>query len=184
MSHQHHTYVKNQRENLYGWRTITCKELSVNHVCKIELKETKSTEMQDTKRNGDVFCPASKNCGHNFALSFLCLQIFLQNKPFQYMMHEYTSFVQSCSPIAKIKQHCILIILLLALIKRYLQYIVKYPDSPALQRPIPIIRNKFSHKEIARPQFQIPHSCVFERFIYSRAANPAARNMWTNPRNI
>jgi hypothetical protein len=46
------------------------KELSLNHVCKIELKETKSTEMQDTKRNGVVFCPASKNCSNNFALSF------------------------------------------------------------------------------------------------------------------
>jgi hypothetical protein len=45
-------------------------ELSLNHVCKIGLKETKSTEMQDTKRNGDVFCPASRNCGNNFALSY------------------------------------------------------------------------------------------------------------------
>ncbi len=38
------------------------------------------------------------------------------------------------SPIAKIKQRCMLNILLLALIKRDLQYIVRYSDSPALQR--------------------------------------------------
>jgi hypothetical protein len=43
-----------------GWKEIS-----------FDLKEIKSTEMQDTKRIGDVFCPASKNCGNNFALSFL-----------------------------------------------------------------------------------------------------------------
>ncbi len=35
-----HTYVKNQRENLYGWGTITYKKLSLIHVCKIGLRFT------------------------------------------------------------------------------------------------------------------------------------------------
>jgi hypothetical protein len=33
----YHTCVKNQGENLYGSGTITYKQLSLNHVCKIGL---------------------------------------------------------------------------------------------------------------------------------------------------
>ncbi len=41
-------------------------------------------------------------------------------------------------------------------------------------------------KGTARPQFQFPHSCVCERFIYShnRSAYSAAGSMWTDPSNI
>ncbi len=34
------TYVKKQRGNLYGWWTITCKQISPNHVCKLGLNIT------------------------------------------------------------------------------------------------------------------------------------------------
>jgi len=36
-----HTYVKNQRQNLYGWGTI---KLSLNHLCKIGFKEEKTAK--------------------------------------------------------------------------------------------------------------------------------------------
>ncbi len=41
-------------------------------------------------------------------------------------------------------------------------------------------------KGIVRPQSQIPHSCVCERFIYShdRSAYSGAGNMWIDPGNI
>jgi hypothetical protein len=34
---KYQTYEKEQRENLYSWRTITLKQLSPNHVCEIGL---------------------------------------------------------------------------------------------------------------------------------------------------
>ncbi len=53
------------------------------------------------------------------------------------------------------------------------------PNTAALQRhnnTIPNIRNKYSQKGIARSQSQFPHSCVYERFMYShdRSAYSAA----------
>jgi hypothetical protein len=41
-------------------------------------------------------------------------------------------------------------------------------------------------KGIARLHFQFPHSCVCERYIYSRdwSAYSTAGNMWTDPGNI
>jgi hypothetical protein len=41
-------------------------------------------------------------------------------------------------------------------------------------------------KEISGHQSQFPHSCVFERIIYSHdgSAVSAGGNMWTDPANI
>ena len=39
--------------------------------------------------------------------------------------------------------------------------------SPHCKDTIPKIRNNIPRRGIARPQFQFPHSCVCERFIYS-----------------
>jgi hypothetical protein len=43
-----------------------------------------------------------------------------------------------------------------------------------------------SRRGIAQHQSQFPHSCVYERFMYShdRSAYSAAGNMWTDPGNI
>ncbi len=60
-----------------------------------------------------------------------------------------------------------------------------YPDLCTVKNQYRKFETNISRKGIARPQSQFPHSCVFERFIYSHDGSTysAAGNMWTDPGN-